>query len=112
MGYALYVRPGATPASMATTSAAVVAAGFPDAGSAMLPTIASGEPRHERLLAALRRAAGNADVTNVLPDLDALRRDPLLKRALWPKLRALRKATGVSLAQGVMPEAPAVLGNG
>ena len=40
------------------------------------------------LLRALVRAAG----TDALPplDLDALRRDPAAKRALWPRLRALR----------------------
>jgi hypothetical protein len=43
------------------------------------------------LLRALMRAAG----TDALPrmDLDALRRDPGTKRALWPRLRALRRAT-------------------
>ena len=42
------------------------------------------------LLRALMRAAG----TDGLPrmDLDALRRDPAAKRALWPRLRALRRA--------------------
>lgn len=40
------------------------------------------------LLRALMRAAG----TDALPhlDLDLLRRDPAAKRALWPRLRALR----------------------
>ena len=40
------------------------------------------------LLCALMRAAG----TDALPglDLDALRHDPAAKRALWPRLRALR----------------------
>jgi hypothetical protein len=43
------------------------------------------------LLRALMRAAG----TDALPplDLDALRRDPAAKRALWPRLRALRVST-------------------
>ena len=42
------------------------------------------------LLRALMRAAG----TDALPglDLDALRRDPAAKRALWPRLRVLRRA--------------------
>jgi hypothetical protein len=42
------------------------------------------------LLRALMRAAG----TDALPglDLDALRRDPAAKRALWPRLRTLRGA--------------------
>ena len=42
------------------------------------------------LLRAMMRAAG----TDALPglDLDALRHDPAAKRALWPRLRALRVA--------------------
>jgi hypothetical protein len=42
------------------------------------------------LLRALVRAAG----TDALPqvELEALRRDPAAKRALWPRLRALRGA--------------------
>jgi hypothetical protein len=43
------------------------------------------------LLEALRRAAGGADPSSLAGDLERLRRDPLAKRALWPRLRALRK---------------------
>jgi hypothetical protein len=44
----------------------------------------------DRLWRALVRAAG----TDALPqlELEALRRDPAAKRALWPRLRALRGA--------------------
>ena len=41
---------------------------------------------------ALRRAAGDRDVSGLVGDLERLRRDPLLKRALWPQLRALRRS--------------------
>jgi hypothetical protein len=41
--------------------------------------------------AALRRAAGGGDVSALVDDLDRLRRDPAAKRALWPRLRALRR---------------------
>lgn len=46
-----------------------------------------------RLLEALRRAANGADVASLAGDLEVLRRDPALKRALWPRLRALRRST-------------------
>jgi hypothetical protein len=45
-----------------------------------------------RLLEALRRAAGGNDVAALAGDLDRLRREPALKRALWPRLRALRRS--------------------
>jgi hypothetical protein len=45
-----------------------------------------------RLMEALRRAAGGADVAALAGDLDKLRREPALKRALWPRLRALRRS--------------------
>lgn len=41
---------------------------------------------------ALRRAAGDRDVSGLMVDLERLRRDPLLKRALWPQLRTLRRS--------------------
>jgi len=44
-----------------------------------------------RLSEALQRAAAGRDVSALVNDLDALRRDPLKKRALWPRLRALRR---------------------
>lgn len=45
-----------------------------------------------RLLEALRRAANGADPAALVDDLERLRRDPALKRALWPRLRALRRS--------------------
>jgi len=41
---------------------------------------------------ALQRAAAGRDVAGLVGDLEALRRDPMKKRALWPRLRALRRA--------------------
>ena len=46
----------------------------------------------ERLREALRRAAGGGDVSGLIEDLERLRREPALKRALWPRLRALRRS--------------------
>jgi len=47
------------------------------------------------LLRALARAAGrneqDAELLQVLPDLTTLRGNPAARRALWPRLRALRK---------------------
>ena len=43
------------------------------------------------LAAAIARAAGGRDVSALALDLERLRREPALKRALWPRLRALRK---------------------
>ena len=49
------------------------------------------------LLRALARAAGrqpqDSEFQLVLPDLSTLCGDPAARRALWPRLRALRKAS-------------------
>ncbi|MFT3897047.1 MAG: hypothetical protein QM719_05035 [Thermomonas sp.] len=45
-------------------------------------------PAPEPLMRALLRAAGAAALPPL--DLESLRRDPAGKRALWPRLRALR----------------------
>lgn len=75
MGYTLYRPAGAAPVAAATAA---------DAG------IASGA--HEKLLSALRRAAGGRDLGGLaMPPLDRLRADAAAKRALWPVLRALRR---------------------
>ena len=44
-----------------------------------------------RLLAQIARAAGGRDLAALALDLERLRREPALKRALWPRLRALRR---------------------
>ena len=49
------------------------------------------------LLCALARAAGrneqDAELLQVLPDFATLHGNPAARRALWPRLRALRKRT-------------------
>ena len=51
--------------------------------------VAASFPELER---ALRRAAGDRDVSELVIDLARLRREPALKRAIWPTLRALRRS--------------------
>jgi hypothetical protein len=49
------------------------------------------DPAHP-LMQALRRAAGGRELAGLaLPPLDRLREDAAAKRALWPRLRALRR---------------------
>lgn len=43
------------------------------------------------LATAIARAAGDRDLSALALDLERLRREPALKRALWPRLRALRR---------------------
>ena len=43
------------------------------------------------LAAAILRAAGGRDLSALAIDFERLRREPALKRALWPRLRALRR---------------------
>lgn len=59
------------------------------------PPARAATPAPDRLLAAVsraaRRAPGDADVIALLPDVAALRGNAAAKRALWPRLRALRR---------------------
>lgn len=74
MGYTLY-RPAGRAPEPATPVLDAPAAGAQD-----------------KLLLALRRAAGGRDLGGLpLPPLDRLRADAAAKRALWPALRALRR---------------------
>jgi hypothetical protein len=54
-------------------------------------------PAASPLLRALARAAGRAEqdveLLQTLPELTTLRGNPAARRALWPRLRALRKRT-------------------
>lgn len=55
------------------------------------------DPLAHALLRAAGRRADAADAAALLrglPPLAALRADPAAKRALWPKLRALRRGAG------------------
>ncbi|MFT3808265.1 hypothetical protein [Arenimonas sp.] len=90
MGFTPYARAGAPPAFAEPVAAAVLvnAGGF------------------DLLRAALRRAAGDCGIDALVGDLARLRKDPAGKRALWPKLRALRRAGSPSGARGRTPEAP------
>ena len=51
----------------------------------------TGSTAADALAAAIARAAGGRDLSALALDLDKLRGEPALKRALWPRLRALRK---------------------
>jgi hypothetical protein len=81
---------------------AVAGAAFVGAASAAMPlkgpiaakaapTMANGRV-HEKLQEALRRAAGGNDISALIDDIEKLRQQPALKRALWPRLRALRRS--------------------
>ena len=45
----------------------------------------------DALASAIARAAGGRDLAGLALDFERLRREPALKRALWPRLRALRR---------------------
>ena len=52
----------------------------------------SGEANdHAALRRAISRASGGRDITGLVDDLSRLRREPALKRALWLRLRTLRR---------------------
>jgi len=78
MGYVLYARAG-EPASMPLAT--------PMASSAEIPTT-----EFSRLLRSLQLAAMGRDVSALIADLAKLRGNAGAKRALWPKLRALRRS--------------------
>lgn len=116
MGFAIYRLPGAESASQAMPEPASRPMATSPAGpSASMPASrpsASRTPAHagagggadDRLQAALLRAAGGVDLATLVAalgatDVDAagigrLRGDPAAKRALWPRLRVLRRRRG------------------
>jgi hypothetical protein len=94
--------PGATPDDAPRSAPSVDARTAPRAAPAprtapAMPTPAPASPPRASaasaaaFAAALRRAAGGTDISTLVDDLDRLRRDPAAKRALWPRLRALRR---------------------
>lgn len=89
MGFQLMTRvtPGAAPA------ARVSPAGQRAATAEAMPSGAEvGVARFPELQRALRRAAGDRDIEGLVEDLERLRREPALKRALWARLRTLRRS--------------------
>ena len=53
---------------------------------------AATDEAYPHLRMALRRAAGDQEIAGLIADFERLRREPALKRALWPTLRALRRS--------------------
>lgn len=89
MGFQLMTRvtPGAAPA------AHVSPAGQPAAMAVAMPSGAKADAASfPELQRALRRAAGDRDIEGLVEDLERLRREPALKRALWVRLRTLRRS--------------------
>ena len=78
--------PARTPASTPAKTSSPASESNPPGRAAAAPA------QTARLLEALRRAANGAEVAALAGDLDQLRREPALKRALWPRLRALRRS--------------------
>ena len=79
---------GHEPMQLAVVGAArAEVAGAPAAA----PSPAAVAARPAALADAVARAAGGQDFGALGVDLERLRREPALKRALWPKLRALRR---------------------
>lgn len=89
MGFQLMTRvtPGQSPAARATP------AERPAAPAVASPASAGADvARFPELQRALRRAAGDRDIEGLVEDLERLRREPALKRALWARLRILRRS--------------------
>jgi hypothetical protein len=91
------ILPTAVPAAMPTPASAIA----PTAAATPSPGDASADSPDHPLVRALLRAAGRdpaaADAAALLrgwPPAQTLRGDPRAKRALWPQLRALRRAPG------------------
>lgn len=80
---------GASP--RAAPAASLSSRGVPPVAGSGAARVASPVSRPGALLEALRHAAGGRDVADLVADLERLRREPALKRALWPRLRALRR---------------------
>ena len=89
LGYDVLVPAGSNAATVMTSQ--------PDVGGAPArPEHATRAPQPAAtLLRALARAAGRAEddseFRQALPDLATLRGNPAARRALWPRLRALRR---------------------
>lgn len=77
----------------ASVGAALAATPFQETIAAKAaPTVGAPGQDHHKLADAIRRAAGGSDVSALIADIGRLRSEPALKRALWPRLRALRRS--------------------
>lgn len=92
MGYELMVR--ATPGVAAPAAPGTVGAAGIETAIASSPAAAGGGQAEAfaALRRAVRRAAGEREPGALIADYERLRREPALKRALWPRLRALRRS--------------------
>ena len=91
LGYELLVPGRVGPSAPAMVGREPAANDAPASAPAAARAAVARTPGASPLLDALRRAAGGVDPGTLVGDLDRLRRDPAAKRALWPRLRALRK---------------------
>ena len=82
---------GHEPMRLAPVGAAVSRDDSSAAAKSRLTAAPTSSTPADALAAAIARAAGGRDLSALALDLDKLRREPALKRALWPRLRALRK---------------------
>jgi hypothetical protein len=93
MGYELLVR--ASVAAAAAPEAVMAATGAP--ARARPPAANAAAAQASERFAALRQAVlraagGHAGAEALLADCERLRCEPAAKRALWPRLRALRRS--------------------
>lgn len=79
------IEPGDPPAATASRAGSVPSPSRREAGAA--------PPLLRALLKAARRGAGDPEFTRAVPDVEALRGNAAAKRAAWPRLRALRRAS-------------------
>ncbi|MBP8081461.1 MAG: hypothetical protein KAY12_04820 [Arenimonas sp.] len=93
MGFQLMTRvePGESSGARVTAPAAALAAA-PAPAVAMAAGAGSIVMNFPALRQALRRAAGDRDIDGLVEDIERLRREPALKRALWSRLRILRRS--------------------
>lgn len=92
LGHDVLMLASTSPAEMQSPPAREAAAPVSKPEVAARPATAASP-----LLRALARAAGrnehDAELLQALPELATLRGNPTARRALWPRLRALRKRT-------------------
>lgn len=96
MGLQVMVRaPAGVPVAPVTALPDRLGPAAPSAMAAPFPEAPAGghvTGDHAALARALLRAAGGGDLAGLADDLARLSREPALKRALWPRLRTLRRS--------------------